>query len=80
MWSWVEQNSRHYYRKIKIRTSSWHEGNLNLCHDEVRILIFDDPAGEKQSQRPQSEFSTDRVILCYQYYYSKNFSSNLFEY
>jgi hypothetical protein len=31
--------------KIKIRTSSsWHKFRLALCHDEVRILIFDDTA------------------------------------
>jgi hypothetical protein len=27
--------------KIKIRTSSWHQANRDLCHDEVQILIFD---------------------------------------
>jgi hypothetical protein len=27
---------------IKIRTSSWHKAQLASCHDEVRILIFDD--------------------------------------
>jgi hypothetical protein len=27
--------------KIKIRTSSWHKAKRALCHDEVRILIFD---------------------------------------
>jgi hypothetical protein len=30
--------------KIKIRTSSRHKAQLALCLDEVRILIFDDPA------------------------------------
>ena len=30
--------------KIKIRTSPWHKAKSALCHDEVRILIFDDPA------------------------------------
>mgnify|MGYP006970192211 CR=1 FL=1 len=30
--------------KIKIRTSPWHKADLALCHGEVRILIFDDPA------------------------------------
>ena len=30
--------------KIKIRTSSRHKANLALWRDEVRILIFDDPA------------------------------------
>jgi hypothetical protein len=29
--------------KVKIRTSSWHKAQLALCHDEVLILIFDDP-------------------------------------
>jgi hypothetical protein len=38
--------------KIKIRTSSWHKAqlDLDLCHDEVRILIFDDPA---ELEKPQ---------------------------
>ena len=30
--------------KIKIRTSPWHKDKSALCHGEVRILIFDDPA------------------------------------
>ena len=30
--------------KIKIRTSLWHKATSALCHDEVRILIFDGPA------------------------------------
>jgi hypothetical protein len=30
--------------KIKIRTSSCHKVNWASCHDEVRILIFDNPA------------------------------------
>ena len=30
--------------KIKIRTSSRHKAQLALWRDEVRILIFDDPA------------------------------------
>ena len=30
--------------KIKIRTSSSHKAQLALWLDEVRILIFDDPA------------------------------------
>ena len=49
--------------KIKIRTSSCSKVNLGLLHDEVRILIFDDPAQEKLSQRPRSGFSPDRILL-----------------
>ena len=42
--------------KIKIRTSSWHKTQLALYHDEVRILIFDDPAEfyVYERKRPQS--------------------------
>jgi hypothetical protein len=29
------------------------EANLALCHDEVRILIFDDPAEQDDWQRPE---------------------------
>ena len=39
--------------KIKIRTSSWHKAQLALYHDEVRILIFDDPAEFYERKRPQ---------------------------
>ena len=39
--------------KIKIRTSSWHKADLALCHGEVRILIFDDPAELEAWQRPK---------------------------
>jgi hypothetical protein len=38
--------------KIKIRTSSCSKANLALLHDEVRILIFDDPAELESWQRP----------------------------
>jgi hypothetical protein len=38
--------------KIKIRTSSRHRANLALWRDEVRILIFDDPAENERGQRP----------------------------
>jgi hypothetical protein len=38
--------------EIKIRTSSLHKTNLALCGDEVRIVIFDDPAEREQPQRP----------------------------
>jgi hypothetical protein len=38
--------------KIKIRTSSRHKAQLALCLDEVRILIFDDPAELAKRQRP----------------------------
>jgi hypothetical protein len=39
------------------------KANWALMHDEVRILIFDDPAKEKLSQRPRSGFSPDRILL-----------------
>jgi hypothetical protein len=39
--------------KIKIWTSCWHKAQLALCHDEVRILIFDDAAEQEESQRPK---------------------------
>ena len=42
--------------KIKIRTSSWHKAQLALCHDEVRILIFDDPAENEREQHPKFYF------------------------
>ena len=45
--------------KIKIWTSSWHKAQLALCHDEVRILIFDDPAELEKSQCP--EFSSAQL-------------------
>ena len=37
--------------KIKIRTSSCSKANIALLHDEVRILIFDDPAEQDDRQR-----------------------------
>jgi len=37
----------------QIRTSSCHKPKLALWPDEVRILIFDDPAEQETSQRPQ---------------------------
>ena len=40
--------------KIKIRTSSGHKAKLALCQDEVRILIFDDPAELYERQSPGS--------------------------
>ena len=36
---------------IKIRTSSSKKTNQPLLHEEVRILIIDDPAKENKSQR-----------------------------
>ena len=36
---------------------------LRHSHDEVQILIFDDPAEEKQSQRLGSGFSPARVLI-----------------
>ena len=47
--------------KIKIRTSSRHKAQLALCLDEVRILIFDDPAEQEESQRP--EFCSAQVVV-----------------
>ena len=41
--------------KIKIRTSSPYKANLALYGDEVRILIFDDPAENERGQRPELE-------------------------
>ena len=38
--------------KIKIRTSSPYNANLALYGDEVRILIFDDPAELEMGERP----------------------------
>ena len=39
--------------KIKIRSSSRHKAILALCLDEVRILIFDDPAELERRKRPE---------------------------
>ena len=33
------------------------EAKLALCHDEVRILIFDDPAENERGQRPKFCFT-----------------------
>ena len=41
--------------KIKIGTSSPYKANLALYDDEVRILIFDDPAENERGQRPELE-------------------------
>jgi hypothetical protein len=38
--------------KIKTRTSSCSKANLALLHDEVQILIFDDPAELERGERP----------------------------
>ena len=43
--------------KIKIRTSPWHKAKSALCHDEVRILIFDDPAELDAWQRTKYRFT-----------------------
>jgi hypothetical protein len=58
--SWAKRNSGRCgssssegSSKIKIRTPSWHRANCNLfdlCHDEVRILIFDNPAELEKQQ------------------------------
>jgi hypothetical protein len=39
--------------KVKIRTSSPYKAQLALYGDEVRILIFDDPAELYRRQRPK---------------------------
>jgi hypothetical protein len=56
---WAERNFRCYplsfsagSSKIKIRTSSPYNANLALYGDEVRILIFDDPAELEMGERP----------------------------
>ena len=41
--------------KIKIQTSSPYKAQLALYGDEVRILIFDDPAENERGQRPELE-------------------------
>jgi hypothetical protein len=43
--------------KIKIWTSSSNKTQLALCHDEVRILIFDDPAENERGKYPQFRFA-----------------------
>ena len=51
--------------KIKIRISSWHKAKLALCHDEVRILIFDDPAEQETSQYTEfcsAKLNSTRVL------------------
>ena len=45
--------------KIKIRTSSRNKAQLALLRDEVRILIFDDPAENERGQCPQ--FSSTQI-------------------
>jgi hypothetical protein len=40
--------------KINLRTASRHNAQLALWRDEVRILIFDDPAELEKPQRPGS--------------------------
>ena len=42
--------------KIKIRTSSRHKARLALWREEVRILIFDDPAENEMGQHMQFRF------------------------
>ena len=43
--------------KIKIRTSSRNKAQLALLRDEVRILIFDDPAENERGQCPEFCFA-----------------------
>ena len=43
--------------KIKIRTSSCNKAQLALLHDEVRILIFDDPAEQEERKCPKFCFA-----------------------
>jgi hypothetical protein len=59
---WVTYRSQKN-SKIKIRTSSANKYHRALVANEVRVLIFDDPAEEKQAQRPCSGFSPARVLL-----------------
>jgi hypothetical protein len=55
--------------KIKIRTSSRHKAQLALRLDEVRILIFDDPAELEESQHPKFCFAQlDSTIYKLQLY------------
>ena len=42
----------HRKSKFGLRHGIKVKAYLAFCHDEVRILIIDDPAEEKQSQRP----------------------------
>jgi hypothetical protein len=38
-------------------------GNLALCHDEVRILIFDDPARNKLLHHTFPKGSIPRILV-----------------
>jgi hypothetical protein len=52
--------------KIKIRTSPWHKDESALCHGEVRILIFDDPAELEAWQRPKfrsAKFNNMKITM-----------------
>jgi hypothetical protein len=60
--NWKEQNWVHCQSswsaessKIKILTSSGSKAGLAVLHDEVRNLIFDDPAEQDDLQRPPRE-------------------------
>ena len=43
--------------KIKIRTSSCNKAHRALSHNVVQILIFDDPAENERSQRPEFRYT-----------------------
>jgi hypothetical protein len=47
--------------KIKIRTSSCHTAKLALWRDEVRTLIFDDPA--EQQDRKCTHFRSAQIVV-----------------
>ena len=52
--------------KIKIRTSSCNKANLASLQDEVRILIFDDPAELYERKRPQLHSAQLDSIITHQ--------------
>jgi hypothetical protein len=52
-----------YFSKIKIRTPSCRKHERALCHDEVRILIFDGPTEDNWSQRPNPYLTRILVFL-----------------
>ena len=61
---WVTHRSQ-FFPKIKIRTSSPYKAHRALYGDEVRTLIFDDPAEHQVSQRPPTGF----VLSVYSFFW-----------
>ena len=60
--------TRHHFAIVILTKKEYTDGTesgfgIALQRNEVRILIFDDPAEEKRSQRPRSGFSPARVLL-----------------